>query len=75
LIVVNQLIINESNTTNTLHNGASWLANELSRTGIGMKAKKMVSTGTLSGMHVVNTAQQDIADFGPFGQVDVTFEP
>jgi 2-keto-4-pentenoate hydratase len=53
----------------------TWLANELSRTGIGMKAKEMISTGTLGGMHVVNTAQQDIADFGPFGQVDVTFEP
>ena len=28
----------------------TWLANELSRTGIGMKAGQMISTGTLTGM-------------------------
>ena len=28
----------------------TWLANELSRTGVGMKAGQMVSTGTLTGM-------------------------
>jgi 2-keto-4-pentenoate hydratase len=53
----------------------TWLVNELSRTGLGMKAQQMIATGTLSGMHLVNTTQQTIADFGPFGQVYVMFEP
>jgi 2-keto-4-pentenoate hydratase len=52
----------------------TWLANELSRSGFGMKAQQMIATGTLSGMHVVNTTQETIADFGPFGRVHMTFE-
>jgi len=28
----------------------TWLTNELSRTGVGMKAGQMISTGTLTGM-------------------------
>jgi len=47
----------------------TWLANELSRTGIGLKAGQMVSTGTLTGMLRPKAGETYVADFGPFGQV------
>ena len=47
----------------------TWLANELSRTGIGMKAGQMVSTGTLTGMLAPKVGETFVADFGPFGSV------
>lgn len=51
----------------------AWLANELSRTGIGMKAGQMISTGTLSGMLAPKPGETFIADFGPFGSVSLAF--
>lgn len=51
----------------------TWLANELSRTGVGLKAEQMVSTGTLTGMLAPKTGETHVADFGPFGSVSVRF--
>ena len=51
----------------------TWLANELSRTGVGMKAGQIVSTGTLTGMLAPRAGETHVADFGPFGSVSVTF--
>lgn len=51
----------------------TWLANELSRTGVGMKAGQMVSTGTLTGMLAPKPGETYVADFGPFGSVTVGF--
>lgn len=51
----------------------TWLANELSRTGIGLKAGQMISTGTLTGMLRPKAGETFVADFGPFGRVSVTY--
>jgi 2-keto-4-pentenoate hydratase len=51
----------------------TWLANELSRTHIGLQAGQMISTGTLSGMLAPRPGETYIADFGPFGSVTVRF--
>ena len=51
----------------------TWLANELSRTGVGMKAGQMVSTGTLTGMLRPRAGETYVADFGPFGTVTATY--
>ena len=51
----------------------AWLANELSRTGIGMKAGQTVSTGTLTGMLRPKPGETFVADFGPFGTVQATY--
>jgi 2-keto-4-pentenoate hydratase len=51
----------------------TWLANELSRTGVGLKAGQMISTGTLTGMLRPERGETYLADFGPFGQVTVRF--
>jgi 2-oxo-hept-3-ene-1,7-dioate hydratase len=51
----------------------TWLANELSRTGIGLKAGHMISTGTLTGMLAPKPGETYVADFGPFGSVTVIF--
>lgn len=47
----------------------TWLANELSRTGIGLRAGQMISTGTLTGMLRPRRGETYRADFGPFGEV------
>ena len=52
----------------------TWLANELSRTGIGLKAGQLVSTGTLTGMIRTARGQTYRADFGPFGEVSLRLE-
>jgi 2-keto-4-pentenoate hydratase len=51
----------------------TWLANELSRSGIGLKAGAMVSTGTLTGMVVARAGDEHVADFGSLGAVAVRF--
>jgi 2-keto-4-pentenoate hydratase len=51
----------------------TWLANELSRTGIGLKADQMISTGTLTGMLAPKPGETYVADFGPFGSVTIRF--
>lgn len=51
----------------------TWLADELSRTGVGMKAGQFISTGTLTGMLAPKAGETHVADFGPFGSVSVSF--
>lgn len=51
----------------------TWLANELSRTGIGLKAGQMISTGTLTGMLRPKPGETYVADFGPFGRVTTSY--
>ena len=51
----------------------TWLANELSRTGIGLRAGQMISTGTLTGMLRPKAGETYTADFGPFGKVTATY--
>jgi len=51
----------------------AWLANELSRTGVGLKAGQMISTGTLTGMLAPGQGETYVADFGSFGSVSLTF--
>ena len=51
----------------------TWLANELSRTGVGLKAGQFVSTGTLTGMLRPKRGETYVADFGPFGTVEATY--
>lgn len=51
----------------------TWLANELSRTGIGLKAGQMISTGTLTGMLRPKAGETYVADFGPFGRVTASY--
>lgn len=51
----------------------TWLANELSRTGVGLQAGQMISTGTLTGMLAPKPGETFRADFGPFGEVSATY--
>lgn len=51
----------------------TWLANELSRTGIGLKAGQIISTGTLTGMLRPKAGDTFVADFGPFGKVKASY--
>ncbi|TYO65018.1 hydratase [Bradyrhizobium hipponense] len=51
----------------------AWLANELSRTGIGLKAGQTISTGTLTGMLRPKPGETYVADFGPLGTVSATY--
>jgi len=51
----------------------TWLGNALSRSGVGLRAGEMVSTGTLTGMIASSAGDDYLSDFGPFGQVRATF--
>ena len=51
----------------------TWLANELSRTGVGLMAGQLVSTGTMTGMLRPKPGDCYIADFGALGQVSATY--
>jgi 2-keto-4-pentenoate hydratase len=51
----------------------TWLANELSRTGIGLKVGQTISTGTLTGMLRPKAGETYVADFGPLGIVSATY--
>lgn len=51
----------------------TWLANELSRTGVGLAAGQLVSTGTLTGMLRPRAGETYVADFGPFGRVQAHY--
>lgn len=51
----------------------TWLANELSRTGIGLRAGEVVSTGTCTGMLKARAGEEHVADYGPFGEVRIRF--
>jgi 2-keto-4-pentenoate hydratase len=51
----------------------TWLANALSRTGVGLKAGQMVSTGTLTGMLAPKPGETYVADFGELGSVSLAF--
>ncbi|MEM7190729.1 MAG: fumarylacetoacetate hydrolase family protein, partial [Pseudomonadota bacterium] len=51
----------------------TWLANELSRTGIGLMAGQVISTGTTTGMLRPKAGQTYDADFGPFGRVTARY--
>ncbi len=51
----------------------AWLVNELSRTGIGLKAGQMISTGTLTGMLAPKPGETYVANFGAFGSVTLSF--
>ena len=50
----------------------TWLANKLSRAGVGLKSGQMVSTGTLTGMFRAQRGQTYRADFGPLGEVTLS---
>lgn len=51
----------------------TWLANELSRNGIGMCAGEVISSGTLTGMLLARAGDEHVADYGAFGSVVVKF--
>ena len=51
----------------------TWLANALSRTGIGLRAGEVFSSGTCTGMLRARPGETHVADFGPFGEVRVDF--
>lgn len=52
----------------------TWLVNELSKTGIGMKSGQIISTGTLTGMVIPKKGETYIADFGQLGKVSGTYK-
>ncbi|MCY4592286.1 MAG: hypothetical protein OXE86_17375 [Alphaproteobacteria bacterium] len=50
-----------------------WLVNKRSREGEGMSAGQVVNTGTTAGIYFAEPGGGAVADFGPLGQVSLTF--
>ena len=49
----------------------AWLANDLSRRGLGLKAGQIVTTGTCCGFHPLQAGDVALADYGALGKVEV----
>ena len=50
-----------------------WRVNQQSRTGRGMKAGEIASTGTCTGLDPVAPGERAVADFGALGSVEIAF--
>jgi 2-keto-4-pentenoate hydratase len=55
-------------------NGVAWLANDLASLGRELKAGEVISTGVLTGLLFANAGDRIVADYGPFGKIEVMFE-
>lgn len=54
-------------------NALTWLANDLSKRGVGLSAGQTVTTGTCTGIHFAKPGSTVAADFGDLGTAQVTF--
>ena len=75
-LTVNGEVVREGRGANALGdplNVMVWLANRRSREGEGMKAGQVVNTGTTAGIFFAEPGGGAVADFGPLGQVSLTF--
>lgn len=52
-------------------NALRWLANDLAADGEGLAAGDWISTGTCAGIVPIASGQTAVADFGPFGRIEV----
>ena len=76
ILTVNGQVMREGRGANALGdplNVMVWLANRRSREGKGMKAGQVVNTGTTAGIFFAEPGGEAVADFGPLGQVSLTF--
>ncbi len=55
-------------------NALTWLANQLSAQGRGLKAAQYVTTGVTMEVYMGQRGDQITADFGPLGAVELAFE-
>ena len=51
----------------------SWLANALPRYGLSLKKGDWVTTGVVTGLYYAKAGERLVADFGPLGEVAVSF--
>lgn len=51
----------------------TWLANDLSRFSLGLRAGEVVSTGTCTGMVLARAGETHVGDFGAFGEIRVRY--
>ena len=75
-ISVNDQLINEGHGSDVLGdpvNALVWLANRLPADGFALKAGDIVTTGTAAGVAWCDAGDAAVADFGPFGTVQIAF--
>ena len=75
-LAVNGKVVREGRGGNALGDPLKvmvWLANRRSHEGKGMKAGQVVNTGTTAGIFFAEPGGEAVADFGPLGQVSLTF--
>ncbi len=54
--------------------GVVWIANELSKQGVGLTKGQLVPIGTWTGLYFIQQAESVEADFGPLGKVRISFD-
>lgn len=73
-VAVNGATVAEGSGANVLGDpcrALAWLANEMSKSGIGLKAGEIVSTGSCADVVHISPGDRITADFGPIGRVEV----
>lgn len=74
-VAVNGASVAEGSGANVLGDpcrALAWLTNEMSKSGIGLKAGEIVSTGSCADVVHISPGDRIVADFGPIGRVEVT---
>ena len=61
------------NTLGSSLNALAWLANDLARSGQGLEAGQLITTGTATAVVAAEAGDIGLADFGSLGQVEVRF--
>jgi len=75
-LIANGEVVREGRGGNALGdppNVMIWLVNKRSREGEGMSAGRVVNTGTTAGIYFAEPGGAAVADFGPLGQISLTF--
>ncbi len=73
-VSVNGATVAEGSGANVLGDpcrALTWLTNEMSKSGIGLKAGEVVSTGSCADIVRISPGDRIVADFGPIGRVEV----
>lgn len=73
-VAVNGKAVAEGRGANVLGDpcrALAWLTNEMSKSGIGLRAGEIISTGSCADVVEIAPGDRIVADFGPIGRVEV----
>lgn len=76
-LLVNGQVLREGTGANVLGhplNALTWLANMLSSRGLGLRAGEFITTGVTTVVYMAERGDEILAEFGPVGKVQLSFD-